>query len=130
MEQPIIREDATLSGYFLTMGISSFLDCVEIFLSKYHKLEYVRQPCADQKHAWYCGKLYLWTLVITPIDVILALKIKIKIKFLLAPMGVLAPRSAHARPSAQPPLTLYKIKSKLMLDAALKPAVDGKLKIA
>ena len=25
-------------------------------------------------------------------------------KFLLTPMGVLAPKSAHARPSAQPPI--------------------------
>ena len=32
-----------------------------------------------------------------------------KKKFPLAPMGVLAPGSAHARPSAQPPSTLAEI---------------------
>ena len=30
--------------------------------------------------------------------------VNIMIKFTLAPMGVLAPGSAHARPSAQPPI--------------------------
>ena len=73
------------------------------FIGNYTRFySYIEYFCAN--FAPNQEKNLMWTLNSSHIIKSMSYVVKIILKFPLAPMGVLAPGSAHARPSARPPI--------------------------